>query len=61
MRNLEHIIFEQIIFTYQDSTGFEEKEYFNDTWYNAVYLNFSEIKKATIKEVHFINPKHKKS
>ena len=29
MKDLEHIIFEQIIFTYQDHTGFEEKETFN--------------------------------
>lgn len=58
MKNLEHTIFEKIIFTYQDRTGFEDKETFNDTWYNAVILNMSLEKRITIKEVHFVNPKH---
>ncbi len=57
MKNLEHTIFEKIVFTYQDLNGFEETEEFNDTWYKSAYLNMSPEKRATIKEVHFTNPK----
>ncbi len=57
MKNLEHTIFEKIVFTYQDHNAFEEKEEFKNTWYNAEYLKMSSKKQATIKEVHFINPK----
>lgn len=57
MKNLEYIIFEKIIFTYQDHTGFEEIEEFNDTWWNSAWFKMSHKKRATIKEVHFINPK----
>jgi hypothetical protein len=58
MKNLEHTIFEQIIFTYQDHTGYEEIEIFKETWYKTVILNMSLEKRNTIKEVHFVNPKH---
>jgi hypothetical protein len=56
MKNLEYQLFEKIIFTFQDQTGFEETAEFPQTWYLAVYLELSQIKRDMIKEVRFINP-----
>lgn len=58
MKNLDYIIFEKIVITFQDHNGFEEKEEFKDTWYNAEYLKMSPIKRKYIKEVNLINPKY---